>query len=185
LFIPIVVGGIVIARPALIFVFSGTYASAAVPLTLLLVAMLMTVISDNLRRVLHAQHRQVTDLRLVTAAAIVALALNLGAIALWGAMGAGVAALASEALLLALVLRQLAAISVTGLVLRGLARPLIAAAIMAACIAPFSQQHLFLAVVSGAFIYAAAIFLLGVRIPADLHAIEPAPGEEPITEEVS
>jgi len=103
LVLPIAVGGIVLAREMVTFLFSQEFAPAVGSLRLLLGAMLLAALSDNLRRVLHARHRQRQDLAYVALATALSLASACVLLPIFGALGASAALLFGEGALLVFV----------------------------------------------------------------------------------
>jgi O-antigen/teichoic acid export membrane protein len=96
----IATGGIVLAQPLMIQMFGAKYASATGSLQVLLAAFALVLVSRNYRLVLACFNQQPVDFRIMTAAAIVNIALNLLLIKPFGITGAACATLASESLIL-------------------------------------------------------------------------------------
>jgi O-antigen/teichoic acid export membrane protein len=96
----IATGGIILAGPIMSQLFGKTYAPAGTALALLLVGICMMIIRCNYRLVLVSFNHQVVDLRIMTAAAIVNILLNVWLIRPLGIAGAALATVASEGLIL-------------------------------------------------------------------------------------
>jgi O-antigen/teichoic acid export membrane protein len=98
------VTGIVLAPMLLDVLYGSAYHAAVAPLRLLLVSFALLVISRHYRLVLVASGRQTTDLRIMSAAAALNVALNVWLVPRFGLLGAASSNVASEAAILAAVL---------------------------------------------------------------------------------
>jgi O-antigen/teichoic acid export membrane protein len=96
--------GILLAPTLVDVLYGAQYRGAVDPLRLLLLSFALLVVSRHFRLVLVASGRQATDLRIMSAAAALNVALNLDLIPLVGLIGAVAANVASEAAILAAVL---------------------------------------------------------------------------------
>jgi PST family polysaccharide transporter len=170
--VPLCVGGVVLAEPIVVFVFTERYQAVVLPLQIMMIALLVMAISDNIRRVLYARGHQGLDLRLMTATALVGLATSMAIVPLAGALGAACAALIGELTLLVLAARGVRRTGPAILLVRALALPVFAAGIMAASIFPIRSMPLVVSVPAGMLIYVALLLLLRSRTIADLRQIE-------------
>ena len=169
---PLCVGLAVLAEPVLALVFGSGYAAAALPLRILMATVVVMGLSDNLRRVLQARHRQGLDLRLVVAATVVGLAVTGPVVWFGGAAGAAAAMLAGESVLMILAAVAVRRTGPSGALAASLARPALAAAVMAAGVLLLRHLSLAVSVPAGAAIYAAMLLLWRRRLLADLHRLE-------------
>ncbi|MBY0330168.1 MAG: oligosaccharide flippase family protein [Acetobacteraceae bacterium] len=172
LLVPLCVGLAVLAEPVLALVFGPGYAAAALPLRILMAMVVVMGLSDNLRRVLQARHRQGLDLRLVVAAAVVGLAVTGPTVWFGGAAGAAAAMLAGESVLMILAAVAVRRTGPSGALAASLAGPALAAAVMAAGVLLLRHLSLAVSVPAGAAIYAAMLLLWRRRLLADLHRLE-------------
>jgi O-antigen/teichoic acid export membrane protein len=95
-------GGLMLAVPLMTQIFGDKYSTASPSFIVLLLAFCLMLISRNYRLILVTFNHQVTDLRIMAAAAGVNIALNLLLIKQFGITGAAFATLASESLILLL-----------------------------------------------------------------------------------
>lgn len=164
--IPLAVGGMVLAEPLLTLLFGSVYVGGAGAFRWLLLSVALIFFYGGLRNVLIVFGRTRTDLALVAAAAAVNVALNLLLISRYGIEGAALVTALSEALILVGVLWAVRRHGVQVQPSR-LARPLLAAGIMAAVLVyaapglPFGVQ-----LVLGCTSYLASL-LLFAGVPED------------------
>ena len=154
------VGGAILARPLLEALYGSAYTAGAPALRVLLAALLLMVFSRPYRVLLVAARKQGWDFRILLAAAVVNVAGNVAFLPRLGLLGAALATLASEALLLALAhaaVRRLA--PGIGLV-RHLVRPALCAGVMAALLIATPSWPLVARVAAGAACYAALVLAL-------------------------
>ena len=129
--IPLAVGGMILAEPLLALLFGQAYSGGAGAFRWLLLSVALIFLYGGARNVLIAVGRTRTDLALVSAAAVVNVTLNLLLIPHYGIEGAALVTALSEALILVGVLWVVRRHGVRVQPSR-LARPLLAAVIMAA-----------------------------------------------------
>jgi O-antigen/teichoic acid export membrane protein len=96
--------GILLAPTLVDVLYGDLYRGAVAPLRLLLLSFALLVVSRHYRLLLVASGRQATDLRIMGAAAVLNVALNLWLVPRMGLVGAAGANVASEAAILAAVL---------------------------------------------------------------------------------
>jgi len=156
-------GGTMLAQPIMTQVFGPTYAAAAAPFVILLMAFCLMLVSRNYRLVLVSFNHQVVDFRIMTAAAVVNIGLNIALAKPYGVTGAACATLASETLILILdyiTTRRLISHVPLG---RYIWRPVICCVIMATILlaaAPLS--NLWLKIVLGGIAYAALLIVFRI-----------------------
>lgn len=160
----IATGGILLSQPIMTQVFGKTYASAAAPFCVLLGAFCLMLVSRNYRLVLVTFNHQATDLKIMSSAAIVNIALNVLLIKTQlGMTGAALATLASETIILVadyFCTRRLISHVPLG---RYLMRPLICSAVLALYIAGSGVlSNIYLRVAIGAALY--GVLMLVSRI---------------------
>jgi len=175
--VPACTGIAVLAGPIIALVAGPGYDGAVLPLRLLMAAMVVTGLSDNLRRMLIGRGRQVLELRLMGVAALAGLLLSW--VLAWhaGAVGAALATLAAELILLLLLAEGVRRTGPTPGLLRALAFPAAASLVMAATIIVLDGLPLALAVALGAAIYLGLSLPRRRRILADLHRLDAAPAQ--------
>jgi O-antigen/teichoic acid export membrane protein len=101
--LPVGIGGVAWARPAVFLLFGPAYANAVVPLQVLACSAALVILRGTYRQALNAAGRQDLDLRCATIATGLNVALNLVLIPYFGIVGAATATLLSEILWLTLV----------------------------------------------------------------------------------
>lgn len=164
---PLVVGGMVVARPLLRALFGADYVDGTQAFRLLILSIGLMFLHGHLRNLLLVLDRTSTELRIVAAATAVNIVLNFLLIPLWGIAGAAASTVVAEGLILLLVF--LAVRGTSGRFYSGVVgRPVLAAALMGATLLALGTgDKLALSVALGSVVYAAALFLLG-GIPADV-----------------
>lgn len=172
LLVPLAVGGAVLAAPLIRLVFTERYAAAAGPLRLLLLALVLAGISDHLRRVLQARRQQALVLRLVAVAVAVSLGLGLAVVPVAGAPGSAGAFLVGELVLLVLAARGVRRTGPAVPIVAALARPALAAAVMAGGLLLLPDLPPAASASVGMLIYAAVLLLLRGNVLADLRQLE-------------
>jgi O-antigen/teichoic acid export membrane protein len=165
----VVVGGWLLAEPAVTFLYGAGYRDAVRPLQLLLTAFGLLVVSRTYRLILVAFHRQAVDFRIMALAAAVNILLNLLLVRDYGTTGAALASLASELFILAagyLATRRYIQHMPLG---RYLVRPLLCAAPMALVLALTPDLHLLLRCALGGGVY--LLLLVALRV-IDLQEVQ-------------
>jgi O-antigen/teichoic acid export membrane protein len=186
LFVPAVVGGVVLANPIITLLFTERYAAAIFVFQLLLPLLLVTTLADTLRRVLHCLHRQRLDLWLVTGGSAAAVGLNLVLIPRLGAPGAALALLLAEFVLLALCAAAVHRDRIALPIPSSMLRPTIAASLMAAALFPLRHHSLALSIPAGAAVYALALIAMRDRTLSDLHLLDaPVLSADPVAPEAT
>ncbi len=158
--LPMVAGGIVLAGPLLTFLFGTDYADGAPAFQILLGSMALLALHGAGHNVFVALHRNGMEAAIFAGGAALNIALNLVLIPAYGLVGAAVATLAAEALILvssAVILRRFGVIPAFG----GMARPLVSAVVMGGLLYLLSGRiHVALLVAAGAAIYIGLLALL-------------------------
>ena len=177
--IPLAVGGMVLAEPLLTLLFGSAYAGGAGAFRWLLLGVAVIFLYSGARNVLIVLGQTRTDLALVATAAAINVALNCWVIPRYGIEGAALVTALSESLILVGVLWVVRRVGVN-VQLSRLARPLLAALIMAAVLLyAVPGLPLGLKLVLGCATYAASLLMLG-GVPEDarpwLHTIGIAAG---------
>lgn len=101
--LPVALGGMVWAKPAITFLFGSEYAGAVLPFQVLAWSAALVILRGTFRQALNAAGRQDLDLRCAVAATLLNVTANLLLIPYFGIVGAAVATLLSEVLWLGLV----------------------------------------------------------------------------------
>ncbi len=158
----LVVGGILLAEPIILFLYGEAYRGAIPSFRLLLGALGLILLSRKYRLILTCFDHQATDFKIMAAAAVTNAALNLLLVPRWGLTGAAAASLASEVLILAL------GYTATRLLLhpvplgRYLVRPALAAAAMAASLGLLAPLHVLLRILIGGGLYISLLYTMRV-----------------------
>lgn len=175
IYLPVVVGGGMLAAGLLELVYSREFVAAAVPLRILLAMLPVSALSENLRSVLVALGRQRDILWSVGGAAIVTVILAATLSPLYGATGAASAVLAGETTLFVLasifVRRRDLRLPLAG----PLMRPALAAGAMAVALHLLDDRGLPTLISVGAVVYAAVLFGTRGITPSDLRALDTPP----------
>jgi O-antigen/teichoic acid export membrane protein len=165
----VVVGGWLLAEPAVLFLYGEGYRDAIRPLQLLLAAFGLLIMSRLYRLILVAFHRQAVDFQIMALAAVVNILLNIWLIRSYTTVGAALAALVSELFILLagyLATRRYIQHVPLG---RYLFRPLICAAPMALVLLLTPDLHLLLRIALGGAVY---LLLLVVLRVIDLQEVQ-------------
>jgi O-antigen/teichoic acid export membrane protein len=160
--LPLVVGGMVLARPLMVLLFGSAYAPGAPMLAWLLVSIGFTFAHGAYTAALIAAGATRRELLIMTAAAFVNIAANLVVIPRYGALGAAMVTALSEgvALVLCLIAGQRAG---WGVRFRALLPSAAAAAVMAGVLLLVRDHVAVLVCVGlGGVVYAAALLVFGV-----------------------
>ena len=164
---PLVVGGMVVARPLLWTLFGPDYVDGAGAFRLLILSIGLIFLHGHLRNLLLVFDRTSTELRIVAAATAVNIALNFLLIPVWGIVGAAASTVVAEALILVSATLVIRAAGVR-FRLGAIWRPALAAAVMAgALLGARIGEKLALSVALGSVVYTAALVLLR-GIPEDI-----------------
>jgi O-antigen/teichoic acid export membrane protein len=158
----VVVGGWLLAEPAVLFLYGDGYRDAVRPLQLLLAAFGLLVVSRIYRLILAAFHRQAVDFKIMALAAVINILLNTLLIYSYATVGAALASVASELFILVagyFATRRYIQHVPLG---RYLLRPLICAAPMALVLLLTPDLHLLLRVVLGGAVYLVLLVVLRV-----------------------
>jgi len=151
--VPIAVGGMMLAKPLIVFIMGSEYGPSAVALTIMLPLLPLRYLNNGFGMALSAMDRQPDRTRSVVYAALFNVAANLYAIPRWGAAGAATTTLLTEILLTAWLSVRLAP-ELDGFRLRGaVVRTLLPAAPMAAIVAATPSLHVLVRVGAGAVVY--------------------------------
>lgn len=168
---PVAVGGIVLAAPLLTTLYGADYAAAAPVFRLLVPSVAIIIVAGSCRNALIAGGRQQTDVRIVAAGAAVNVVLNLALIPLWGLIGAALATLAADGLILIWSWRVVAQwlgpleLRTTALVV------LVAVALMIVVLLPLRAAPVVVSVPAGAAVYTLAVLLLDRQLPGQVRAL--------------
>jgi len=164
---PLVVGGMVVARPLLQALFGADYVDGTTAFRLLILSIGLIFLHGHLRNILLTLDRTSTELRIVAVATVANIVLNFLLIPMFGIAGAAASTVTAEGLILLLVLfiirRQ------GGHVYSGpVWRPTLAAAVMGVVLLCLrTNENLTLSVALGAVVYIAALLLLR-GVPEDV-----------------
>lgn len=165
--LPLVVGGVIVAAPLLILLFGVEYAGGTRAFQILLISIGVVFVNGTLHNLLLVHERMRQETLIIAVAAVVNVAANLVLIPSHGILGAAVATVMAETIIVVLgfgvVLR-------TGLrpALTPLARPVLAVLVMALVLLGLQlQDRLFVAAAVGAATYVGALLVLR-GVPADI-----------------
>ena len=172
IYLPIVVGGCLLAGPILVLLFGPDFEDSTVPLRLLLLALPFSAIWDNLRSMLVALGRQVDILRAVAGAAVVTATVALALSARFGAAGAASAVLAGEVTLFVIASLAVGRRGMRHPVLAPLTRPMLAAGLMGVVVQLVHGQRLPMVVAIGVVVYGVSLLAMRGITPDDLHALD-------------
>lgn len=169
--IGVAVGGIIVARPLVQFLFGEAYLEAVRPFQILLVFFALHMVSRTYRVLLISFNRQANDLKIMSAAAVLNITLNLLMIRSFGMIGAAIANVLSETLIL--VLNYLTTRRFVGHVPLGryIWKPVICSAVMGFVLISAHSMHVIIQIALGGGIYVAMLFALGVINADDLKNI--------------
>ncbi|MEO6527274.1 MAG: flippase [Gemmatimonadaceae bacterium] len=176
LYLPVVVGGVLLARPIMTWLFGVEFTSSALPLRLLILSLPFSALSDPLRSVLLALHRQADILRAVAGAATVTIVSGLVLCPRFGAEGASSAVLAGEVTLFALTWISVRRHGVQLPIVEPLLRPLVAVVVMATAVQLLGNHELVSIILASAVVYVAVLLAVGGVTVADLHALDTPKG---------
>jgi len=170
--IGIIAGGITLAQPIILQVYGKDYAPAALPFQILLAGICMMFVRTNYRLVMITFNQQVIDFRIMAAAAVLNIGLNLTLIPKYGITAAACATFASEALILILeytYTRRLISHVPLG---RYAVKPIFCSAIMV-CVLYASAviPNLYMRVVLGGLVYALLMVLTRIITPDEIQSL--------------
>jgi O-antigen/teichoic acid export membrane protein len=160
MFLPIAVGGALVAPRLVSTLFGPRYAPAALPLRILLGTLVVAALVDVLRRGLHFMHRQHDDLRNMIACAVASVALTAALVPSFGTLGASTALALADLTLLALSVRSVGRAGMPLQLAPALAKPVLATLAMAAVLFPIRAWPLAITVPLGGAVFAAALVIL-------------------------
>lgn len=165
------VGGIMVSEPLVVFLYGKAYLPAVPALQILLALFGVHMISRTYRVLLISFNRQGNDLRIMSLAALLNVVLNVMVIKQYGMVGAALANLVCEVLIL--VLDYLSAQKFVGRVPLGryLWKPAIAAGFMIPVIQFAHNMHLIIQIILGGGVYVALVLLLKAVTMDDAKAI--------------
>ncbi|MEO5824783.1 MAG: flippase [Gemmatimonadales bacterium] len=158
--LPLVAGGIIVAPDLLGFLFSAPFRDATAAFRLLLLAMGMLFLHGTMNSAFLARHRLGAQTAVIGAAAFLNVVLNAVLIPTWGILGASLATVAAEGLILV----------GSVVVLRGwnwqidyrvLAKPAFAASAMALLLLALPGWHVMIRIIGGAVTYVGVLMLIG------------------------
>ncbi len=157
---PLIVGGIIVSEPLLVFIFGSEYAGGADAFKFLLVGIGFLFLHGANHNVFLAANRLKTELMVFAAAAAVNIGLNIAVIPRYGIDGAAFATALAEAVTLVLGWFFVRKMGISlGLV--AVWRPLLASMLMGAALLALGENHsLFLYLAAGGIVYLTALTLL-------------------------
>jgi O-antigen/teichoic acid export membrane protein len=164
---PLVVGGMVVARPLVSALFGPEYVGGATAFRLLILSIGLIFLHGHLHSVLLVLDRTSTELRIVAVATAANIVLNLLLIPVWGIAGAAANTVAAEGLILllmAIVARRKGGHFHAG----AICRPVLAAAMMGAVLLGLrTSDRLVVSLALGSVIYVVALLLFR-GLPEDI-----------------
>ncbi len=164
---PLVVGGMVVARPLLWTLFGPDYVDGTGAFRLLILSIGLIFLHGHLHSIFLVRDQTFKQMLIIAGGTALNIVLNFLLIPVWGIAGAAASTVAAEGLIL--VLAWLA-VRAMGVCFRSSAilRPVLAAAVMGATLLALrTAENLALSVTVGAAVYAAALALLR-GIPKDV-----------------
>lgn len=172
---PLIVGGMIVANPLIRALFGAEYADGAGALRLVLLSVGCIFFSLAFHNILLVSNRLAAETRIVAAAAVVNIVLNVFLIPRYGLLGAASATVASEGLILAATYCAVGTLGISP-TLRGAIGPLVAAAGMGLSLRAFGLgDRLFAALLAGPPVYALVLGLTH-RCSGCRRNVPPAPG---------
>jgi O-antigen/teichoic acid export membrane protein len=165
------VGGALVAEPLIVLFYGADYRPAVVPFQVLAASLVLMVVSRPYRVLLATGNREWTDLRTLTVAAVVTVALNVALIPRQGLLGAAVATVVGEAVMLAgghaAARRLVGHVPVGGVLLRSV----LAAALMAGVLHVSRDLHVLARIAAGGVSYLLAVVALRLITPAEVRGL--------------
>jgi O-antigen/teichoic acid export membrane protein len=172
LFLPIGLGGMVVAGPLIAFIYGESYEPAVGAFQILLMLPVITAISSVIAFPLIATGGERLYAKVVVLAALVNLMLNFVLIPQLGMYGAALATVAAEvtALVYLLATNQ----QFGSVLIRALARPLVASTLMALGVFWLTQQQvpLLLILAAGALLYGSLLVIIKEVTMQDMRALQ-------------
>ena len=165
---PLVVGGMVVARPLLWTLFGPDYVDGTGAFRLLILSIGLIFLHGHLHSSIFLVRDQTfRQMLIITAATALNIGLNFLLIPAWGIMGAAASTVAAEALILLFAALVIRATDVR-FQFSAILRPVLAAAVMGATLLALrTAENLALSVIVGAAVYAIALVILR-GIPEDI-----------------
>lgn len=164
---PLAIGGMLLATPLLATLYGAGYQEAAPAFGLLALTVPVVTVAAGFRNVLIASGRQRTDARIVAAGAAINVALNLLLIPTLRLVGAALATVLAESVILLwgwrAVSRASAPLRLGGPILVALG----ASGLMALALVPLRALPLYLSLPTGGLVYVAGLLLLDRRLARD------------------
>lgn len=158
--VPVAIGGLVVAEPAVVWVYGESYREAWVLLAVMLPMVPLRFVNTALASALSALDEQPRRTGVVALAAAVNLVANLAVVPRWGALGAACTTLATEVLLVVgyrlALSRRVAAVHLERTLLRS-----VAAAALMAVVVGVAPGHVAGRILLGAGVYGALLWGLG------------------------
>jgi len=163
---PLVVGGMVVARPLLRAFFGPDYVDGTTAFRLLILSIGLIFLHGHLQNIFLVRDQTFKQMLIIAGGTALNIVLNFLLIPAWGIAGAAASTVAAEGLILVLAWLAVRAIGVCFRFSATL-RPVLAAAVMGATLLALrTAENLALSVIVGAAVYAAALVLLR-GIPED------------------
>jgi len=159
------------AGPAMTIVMGSAYASAAPVLGVLIWSAAILLVSTNFGTALVASGHQLSHTYAVTAGLVVNVILNVILIPRAGAVGAAVATVGADVVIVALAWLFLATQYTTVPVLRDAWRPVLSGAAMVVAVLFFGRHYWPAGVAAGVIVYATAMTLCGWRQSLEFQAL--------------
>lgn len=171
---PIAIGGFWLAEPMVRAIFPAGFASAGAMLEVLMLALAAMSVSDLLRRILAARHRQRLDLNITAFATFVSIASTIWLGIRFGGIGAAFAMLLGELTLMILAWVAVARTGPAVQLLRGNYRAIIGVVMMILGLEATAQLPIGARVVAGAVIYLSWMSFGAKKLHADLKLLNDA-----------
>lgn len=165
---PVAVGGFFLAEDAIGLLFGPRYEGAVAPLQILVWAAAFTIMRGTFRQGLIAAGRHRLDLRCAVTSVSTNVVANVALIPTLGLVGAALATALSEFIWLAMAAWHLIRHVVPVAVFQALARPVVATAAMAGCLALTPDVFWLVRGAAAVGLYGLALFVLG---EPELHAL--------------
>lgn len=163
-----VVGGIILAKPAIMMLLGPTYIAAVPALQILMFAFGISILNRNYRTLLISTGRQINDFKVSVIVAVLTVILAVVLIPLFGINGAAVVTLTAE------VVMAIATCLYSREVVGGFTVPkyvwklLASVAVMGMILFATSQQHLLVRIACGGITYLSCLFVLRLSSPKEM-----------------
>lgn len=158
--IPIGFGGMVLANPIVNLAYGEQYINAIIPLQILIWSTPIILLRSNFRSTLIGLNKQMADLKMIGLGALVNVILNLFLIPLYGMMGAAVATIFAESIILCLGYFYVKKLVIQCHIFKHLVKPTISSIIMFLCLIKLAKPGLFMKLSVGIGIYFLVLVLL-------------------------